>query len=343
MIEAQGTAKRNVSKEFQLMLRATILVAVTSLTTCGITHTILAQQAQESRAEKPRYLIIHGDDAGMSHSANRGTIEAMEKGIVSSASIMVPCPWFKEIAEYAKSHPDRDFGIHLTLTCEWDHYRWGPVTSRDEVPSLLDKEGYMWGSTEEVAEHAKAEEVELELRAQIERARQFGVPITHLDTHMGSVVSRPDLAAIYLKLGIDYDTPILFVSRMDPQLVKEHPALAAAGMLMAQKLRQHQLPLLDSLVQFYGAQPGKTRRQVYLETLRDLPPGVSQLIVHCGYDDHELRAITSSASRRDEDRSVFSDPEVIEFVRKQGIQVITWKQFRQMSRQPESGDDSKKE
>ena len=283
--------------------------------------------------QESRYLIIHADDAGMSHSANRGTIDAMENGIVSSASIMVPCPWFVEIAEYARTHPEMDFGIHLTLTCEWKKYRWGPVASRDRVPSLLDKESYLWSSTREVAEHAKKEEVELELRAQIDRAKKFGVPITHLDTHMGSVVSRPDLLEIYVQLGIDYDVPVLFVRNLDQSLAAAHPALAETGQAMLKRLKEHDLPLLDRLAQFYGDQAGKTRRQTYLDTLRNLQPGYSQLIIHCGYDDPELRAITSSAAHRDEDRRVFSDPEVIKFIRQQGIEVISWKQVREMQKQ----------
>ena len=297
---------------------------------------VAAWMSLHVRAEDPpaaRYLIIHADDAGMSHSANRGTIDAMEQGIVSSASIMVPCPWFLEIAEYARTHPERDFGVHLTLTCEWKKYRWGPVASREKVPSLLDKEGYLWSSTRDVAEHTQAKEVEIELRAQIDRAKEFGIPITHIDTHMGSVLGRPDLAAIYVKLGMEYDLPILFLRNIAPQVAEEYPALAKAGEDMLKLLDQHRLPVLDQMVQFYGEQPGKTRQQAYLDAMQNLRPGVSQLIIHCGYDDDELRAITSSARNRNEDRRIFSDPEVIQFIRQQNIQIISWKQFREMRAQ----------
>ncbi len=304
----------------RLLTGTLILIAATLH--ASVTH---AQQKQATR-----YLIIHSDDAGMSHSANRGTIDAMEKGIVSSASIMVPCPWFKEIAAYAKTHPDKDFGIHLTLTCEWDNYRWGSVASRDKVPSLLDKEGYMWGSTQEVAEHVDAKEAETELRAQIDRAKEFGVPITHLDTHMGSVISRPDLLEVYVRLGIEYDIPILFLRQFDLRLAKEYPALAKTGQALLERLNEHNMPLLDHMAQFYGKQPGKTRRQTYFDTIRDLKPGVTQLIIHCGYNDDELRAITNSAPNRDEDRRVFSDPEMIKLIQDQNIQVISWKRFREL-------------
>ena len=274
-----------------------------------------------------RYVIIHADDAGMSHSVNRGTIEGLERGIVSSASIMVPCPWFPEFAAYARQHPEHDYGIHLTLNSEWTYYRWGPVAPREKVPSLIDDQGYLWDNVPQVAEHARAEEVEIELRAQIERAKKFGVPLSHLDTHMGAVVSRPDLVKVYVKLGTEYDLPVLFIRpTAENNVAKQYPGVE----VMARVLDEHKLPMLDALFQFYEHGSYEARKKKYLDTLRNLKPGVSQIIIHCGVDGPELRAITSSVDIRDTDRRVFTDPEVIDEVKRMGVEVISWKQFRAM-------------
>ncbi len=277
-----------------------------------------------------RYVIIHADDAGMSHSANRGTIDGMQNGIVSSASIMVPCPWFVEFAKYAREHPQGDYGIHLTLNSEWSDYRWGPVLPASQVPSLVDKDGYLWDGTQDVALNAKAEHVAAELRAQIDRAKQFGIPLSHLDTHMGALLVRPDLIEVYVRLGLEYDLPVLFLREFDVPAAKLFPALAAKASEMLPLLDGQNLPILDRVVQFYDNRPHGERRAAYLEAFRDLPPGVTEIIIHCGYDDDELRAITGSAAMRDSDRRMFTDPQLRDEIERLGVKIIDWREFRAM-------------
>src|SRR5271165_5791677 len=142
-----------------------------------------------------KLLILHADDLAVAHSADAASFDALNSGAVSSASIMVPCPWLTEVADYAKSHPDADLGLHLTLTSEWKTYRWGSVNSSDKVPSLLQSDGTFYSTTPEVTTHAKPSEAEQEIRAQVERALAVGFHPTHLDTHMGTVYSTPALFA----------------------------------------------------------------------------------------------------------------------------------------------------
>ncbi len=280
--------------------------------------------------EQSRYLIVHADDAGMSHSVNVATQAGLESGIVTSASVMVPCPWFKEFAEYAKNHPQYDYGIHLTLNSEWDFYRWGPVASRDRVPSLVDPMGCLWDNVGQVAMNASAEEVKIELTAQIDRALSFGVPLSHLDTHMGAVLCRPDLVEVYVDLAIAYDLPILFFKRMAPEMEKEYPALADRFHKSVLKLTERKLPLLDNLLQFYGGNIPEQRKQHYYDEIAKIGPGVTQLIIHCGHDNEELRAITDSSIRRNQDRMIFTDPAMQVFLNSQKIQLLSWKQFRNL-------------
>lgn len=307
-----------------------VLQSVTALLLLASAPNILAADPPPKRS-----VIIHADDAGMSHSVNLATIEAMEKGIVSSASIMVPCPWFKEIAAYAKAHPEKDFGIHLTLNSEWDNYRWGPVASRDKVPSLLDKEGYLRDNVVEVAAFAKADEVATELRAQVKRALEFGVPVTHLDTHMGAVVSRPDLVDVYVNLGIEFKIPVFFIR--DLSAVTSIPGLKARGEECIRRLEAAGLPVLDTMTQYYVNDDFAKQKERYLKAIADTGPGVHYLIIHCGRDDDELRAITSSWRIRDNDRRIFIDPEMIEAVRKTGVEIVTWKQVRERANPATAG------
>jgi chitin disaccharide deacetylase len=166
----------------------------------------LSSQGTKNLAELLGYpkdsklLIIHADDMGLSHSVNTACIKAYENKGITSGSIMVPCPWAPEIIEYAKEHPGLDAGIHLTLTAEWDLYKWDGIMPSDQITSLLDSNKYFYPSVEALGKSAKGQEAEKELCAQIDKVIASGINPTHLDTHMGSVLANPELLKVYLGL-----------------------------------------------------------------------------------------------------------------------------------------------
>lgn len=150
-------------------------------------------------------LLIRCDDLGMSHSVNMAFKELMESGLKFSAGVMFPCAWYQEAVDLLKAHPEITVGVHLTLNAEWKNYRWGPVAGRDKVSSLVDENGYFFPSREKFfANNPKTEEVEIELRAQIERAINSGIKISYLDYHMGTAVERPEHRAIVEKLAKEF-------------------------------------------------------------------------------------------------------------------------------------------
>ena len=158
-------------------------------------------------------LVIHADDVGMCHGANRAYVELSHFGTITSGSVMVPCPWFSEIAEIAARDDSLDCGIHLTLNAEKKHYRWGPVSSAGSSSGLIDEQGYLWRDVASVRRHAHPDAVEQEWRAQIDRALAFGIRLTHLDAHMGSALA-PEWCDRYVALGIDYGVPVLITDSL---------------------------------------------------------------------------------------------------------------------------------
>jgi len=304
------------------------------------------QRAEQRNAAQraARYLIIHADDAGLCSDVNRATIEAMERGLISSVSMMVPCPAFEEFAQYAKEHPDGDYGVHLTLNSEFASYRWGPVLPPNEVPSLVDRRGHFWAEERQTAANARADDVERELTAQIERARNFGVPLSHLDSHMGTLFTRPDLLEIYVNLGIKYQLPVLIVRNHDRlrMFPLDDRVRRGIGNVVA-RLDQQRMPVLDSLYMNYGNSGLDQRRRFYREMFANLPRGVSEVLVHCGYNTRELYAVTGSAPMRDADRRVFIDPRTADEIAEQEIEIINWKQFREMAGGPSPENERKNE
>ncbi|QDU80727.1 hypothetical protein Pla110_24600 [Polystyrenella longa] len=279
-----------------------------------------------------RYLMIHTDDAGMCHSMNVATMESLERGIVTSASIMPPCPGFDEFAVWAESHPEYDYGVHLTLTNETRRFTWGPVLPKEKVSSLVDQDGNFWRTSQEVAKHAQREHVELELRAQIEKALEAGIRITHMDNHMYSLLGRQDLIELYVELGLEYDLPIR-LRRVDTMPLKQraefYGGLLEAYAQAGEKLDDHQMPLFAYAESDNYDAPPDEKRNHFVNAVRTLPGGVSEFIIHCGYKE-TTGPEPPYISGRQEDFRVFNSLEMDRELKRHGIQLLNWEQFRQM-------------
>jgi predicted glycoside hydrolase/deacetylase ChbG (UPF0249 family) len=256
-------------------------------------------------AATDRVAIVHCDDIGMCHAANEGAFEALAKGPASCGSVMVPCPWFQEAAERARGLPGVDLGVHLTLNAEWPHYRWGPVAGVSAVPSLVDAQGYLPRTAAELLARARPGEVEIELRAQLERALEAGIDVTHLDAHMGTALLPPFLE-IYAKLAREYRLAAFAVRPNAEDLEALGAGRAAAryrGVL--DDLEADGFPILDGfdadslLFEPGGGAVHNARR------LARLGPGVHYLICHPARGGEELSAITPDAHMRDFERSFY--------------------------------------
>lgn len=226
-----------------------------------------------------KLLIIHADDLAIAHSVDAASFDALDKNAVTSASVMVPCPWLNEVAAYAKEHPNADLGLHLTLTSEWKIYRWGPVEAKDKVASLLDSSGYLWPETAPAAQNIKPQEAEREIRAQIEKAIAAGMHPTHLDSHMGVLFSRPDLFAVYVKVARDYHLPFL-VLRVADERAKLLTLLSEKDVVV------------DSIVMANPSVRAGEWKEFYENALKNQKPGLTEMIVHLGHNDLELQAVT---------------------------------------------------
>jgi predicted glycoside hydrolase/deacetylase ChbG (UPF0249 family) len=268
----------------------------------------------------------------MSHPSNSGAIESVEGGIATSWSVMMTCPWVPEIAEYLRAHPDVDSGLHLTLTSEWRRYRWGPLAGQSQVPGLVDREGCLWGSVPEVVQHASAEEVDVEIRAQVARAQRMGLPITHLDSHMGTLFAHPDFFARYVQLGIELGIPILMPSGRGIYTQQEHGEEARQLTPYVDQVWNAGLPIIDDVHTTSGDWLPDRKTERLIELLQTLPPGVTEIIFHASKPTEEFPLITSSSESRLADLKALTDPRVKEVIRERSIHVTTWREVMQRRR-----------
>jgi hypothetical protein len=280
--------------------------------------------------EAARVVVVHVDDVGMSRAANEGALRAFD-GLATCGSVMVPCPAFDEIARIARRRTDLDLGVHLTLNAEYEGYRWGPL--RDDVPGLVSPDGGMWRTTAEAVANADPEEVDRELRAQIDRALDAGIDVTHLDSHMGTVMDAKFIE-VYLQLAIDYRLP-LFVPRLS-RAVLERPGIAerlAHFSAVIERAEERGFPVFDhfcadSLSFEPGTGPVHNARR-----LDRLGEGLSYLITHCAEGGPELEAITRDWRQRDEEHRIYSDGTMAREVSARGMRTIGMRPLRDVVRQ----------
>ncbi|HEY7783206.1 MAG TPA: polysaccharide deacetylase family protein [Pyrinomonadaceae bacterium] len=278
----------------------------------------LAERLGYSRDSK--LLIVHADDLGMAHSINAASVKAFETGLVNSGSIMVPCPWLAEIATYARKNPQADLGLHLTLTSEWTTYKWGSVLPKDRVGSLLDKNGYFPLTEVEAASQAKAQEVEQEILAQIERARSFGIQPTHLDSHMGTLYQNKELFEVFLRVARQNKLPVRvareWFSRTDflPGMLKESDVF------------------VDRIIDINPSVAPADWPRFYSEAIKNLQPGVTEIVIHLAHDDAEMRAATFEhpdwgAAWRQRDLDFFTSEQFRKLLQENGVKLITWREL----------------
>ena len=269
-----------------------------------------------------KLLIVHADDLGVSHSENSASISAMEKGSVKSASIMVPPAWFPEMAAYASLHPDMDFGLHLTLTSEWKYYKWGPVTPAQNIPGLVNKNGFLYSSVDSVIANASPAEVEEEIRNQVKRALQFGIKPTHLDSHMYTLHQSLGFLKAYLKVGHEFDLPVYITRQVGNNLhVNLDTIVSDQDIIIDTLLTAEYEDYKAGMVDFY------TRG------FKNLKPGITYLILHTAYDDDEMKAVTIEhdgwgAAWRQQDYNFFSSPLCAKLLKENNIYVVTWREIR---------------
>lgn len=321
------------------MKRTRILIAVLLLALHNHAKAQSLPSPQKTVAEQlgypadSRLLIIHAQDMGMAHSIDTATFEALEKGWVTSGSILVPCPWFPEVVRWAKNHPNADLGIRLDMNASYPWYRWGPVSEQKPGSGLLDADGYLPAAQQYVARRASQEEVRTEAHAQIEKARKAGVSISHIDNYAKVLILTPALFQVYAEMGQEYKVPIVFPRR---QLLHNGTAQSGTGMYTIgnTKVDIRDFPM-DGVLEIFSGYTKKDWLSVYENTLAALPPGVYQLSVHLGHDSDELRAVTGNDPQwgsewRQNDFDVVSNPEFQKFLKDKSFILIGWKDLKKL-------------
>ena len=279
-----------------------------------------------------RVAIFHADDVGMCHGANAAFEELSRDGSISCGAVMVPGPWFAEVVAMATANPDIDLGVHLTLTSEWQNYRWAPISTTRRSSGLIDADGYFWHRLPMLAAHVVPEAAEAEMRAQIERALTAGIDITHLDAHMG-VALLPQLVDIYIRLGREYRLPVLLPKHLNEYtsvLEFDNISLDEATEGMA-RLEADGWPLVDHFRMTPGV-PSRESGRAYRELVANLPAGLTLVAVHPNTAGDIEAIVPAKANFRTDEYRLFKDEHFRKFIAEQNVRKIGFRPIRGLLR-----------
>ena len=267
-----------------------------------------------------KYLIIHADDAGLCWSENKATQMGMTNGSISSTSLMVPCPWFYNMAQFCLEHPEIDYGIHLTLTGEWITYPFKPITSKERIPSLVDRNGHLPMKRAAIRDYAKTEEVRLELRNQIEYALSLGLQPSHLDSHMYTLGLRQDLIDLYIELGKEYQLPIILSKKLIDYTGEDSATFKINDKNCIESL------FMASFIEFEGI--GLTA--FYEKAIQEIQSGLSIFLIHPALLNEEIQQVTLDhpnfgAVWRSQDADFFNSKKCKKLLEKNNIELVNFK------------------
>ena len=289
----------------------------------------------ENWAEKLGYpvnskvVMLHADDIGMCSEANEAVIPYLLNDQIQSAAAMVPCPWFNDIADWYKKYPEEDIGLHLTLTSEWKNYRWGPVSNPSNVPELIDPEGYMWRGVIDVVSRTPVTTIEKEVRAQIERAYERGIKPGHIDTHMGTLYSKVEYAEAFFKVAMEYGIPANVIEFTPDRVQKFRKQGYPITARLIQSGTEYTLPKLDDFTSVPNGKSYQEKKENFFDLIQNLEPGITEIIFHPSIETEGLKKITNSWQQRVWEAKMFSDPEVIQFLKNEEIIFTNWKAMMQ--------------
>lgn len=283
-------------------------------------------------SDNDRAVIIHTDDIGMCHASVQAFQDLWAFGTITSGATMVPCPWFPAVAQMCRENPAIDMGVHATLNAEWESYRWGPVSTRESASGLMDETGYFHQWHQAVYDNAKPEAVDTEVNAQIERALSAGIDVTHVDSHMGTIMS-PLFVQSYVQAAakrlLPPMLPRLDAKGMDLMGMSEQERIAYTPVM--DMLESMGVPMVDGIL---GMPLEHDNDHIGLakQLLGDLPIGITHFILHPSIDTPELRAIAPDWRARVANYNAFMSDDLKKFLENEDIKLIGYRAIRDAMR-----------